>query len=169
MKIMEDILDNSEIENKGGLPMFLKVLCILTFVGTGIGIIMSLYNILMFDASIKTLELQRDLFAKNPMGDMSSIVQATKDYGMFSYLMSLLGNIICLVGALLMWKLKKIGFYSYLIGQIIPFIGSITMISHISDSGNNMVGTISNISIIIAGLFVAAFIIMYAVNYKHLK
>ncbi|MFN5417718.1 MAG: hypothetical protein ACK5B9_11725 [Flavobacteriia bacterium] len=166
---MEDILDNSENENKGGLPMFLKVLCILTFVGAGLGILGSLWSIFTFESSMKTLELQRDLFAKNPMGDMSSIVEVTRKYGMFSYLMNLLGNSLCLVGALLMWKLKKIGFFTYIPGHIFPFAGSVVMMSNMDGGTNNMMGAISSISLIIAAIFSIAFIIMYSVNYKHLK
>jgi hypothetical protein len=58
-----------------------------------------------------------------------------------------------------MWGLKKMGFYLYLIAQIlmliIPFIFLPTLVA--------MAGFIVGI------IFTAAFIIMYAVNLKHLS
>lgn len=42
-------------EEKKGIPTFLKVLCILTFVGAGFGIIGALYSMVMHDKFVPLL------------------------------------------------------------------------------------------------------------------
>ncbi|MGV3630386.1 MAG: hypothetical protein ACO1O6_04240 [Bacteroidota bacterium] len=165
---MENVLD---FEDKpSGLPVFLKVLCILTFVGAGLYSLVYLFNMINFESSIKQLEASQEILSStnNPFGDMSGLIAATKKWGMLSYILGFAGCILCLVGALMMWKLKKIGFYIYVAGQIIPFIGSFLMMSASSGSGEFM-GAVSTISVVFAILFSVAFIIMYGVNLKHLK
>lgn len=168
---MSETLDLEE-NQQSGLPVFLKVLCILTFVGTGLGIIGALYNIFAFDFTIKQLENQQEMLSSgfNPLGDMSGLIEATKKWGMISYFLTLAGNILCLIAALMMWKLKKIGFFIYIFGQILPMISAILISSSIKGGGGSgFMNMASSVGIIITGIFVTAFIIMYAVNFKHLK
>jgi hypothetical protein len=166
---MENVLDYENEQTKG-LPVFLKVLCILTFVGAGLYALASLYNMVAFESSIKQLEMSNEILSStdNPLGDMTGLIEATKKWGMLSYALGLTGCILCLVGALMMWKLKKTGFYIYVVGQIIPFIGSYLLMSA-NTGGNNFMGTVSTISIVMSVIFSAAFVVMYAFNLKHLK
>lgn len=167
---MSEILDYQE--NKvTGIPVFLKVLCILTFVGAGLGILGSIYNIFAFETSLKQLENTQRVFSegKNPFGSFNGIAEATRKYGMFSYTLNLIGSLICLFAAILMWKLKKAGFYIYTFGEILPFIGSILLVSSIQTTNSGFMGTMSTLGVVISGIFSTAFIIMYAANLKHLK
>ncbi len=166
---MEDILDYENQQTKG-LPVFLKVLCILTFVGAGLFGLMYIYNIISFESSIKQLEMSEKILSssKNPFGDLSGTIEATRQWGMLSYILALAGCVLCLVGALMMWKLKKIGFYTYVLGQIVPFIGSILMLNAMKGSSAFM-GAVSSFGVILSAIIALAFIVMYAFNFKHLK
>jgi hypothetical protein len=164
----DDVLD---YENRpAGLPVFLKVLCILTFVGAGLYTLVYLFNMINFENSIKQLEMSQKILSKDsPFGDMGGLVEATKEWGMLSYGLGLAGCLLCLAGALMMWKLKKIGFYIYVLGQIIPFIGSFLLMSAAGNQSSAFMGAVSTVSVVIAIIFSLAFIVMYAFNLKHLK
>ncbi|MCE3294928.1 MAG: hypothetical protein K0R65_642 [Crocinitomicaceae bacterium] len=165
---MDDVLDYQD--KPAGMPAFLKVLCILTFVGAGLYALIAIFNMINFQSSIAQLEASGEILssANSPFGDMSGLIAATKKWGMVSYALGLVGSLLCLTGALLMWKLKKIGFYIYVVGQIIPFIGSFLMMGAASGSGDFM-GTMATISLVFSIIFSVAFIVMYAFNLKHLK
>jgi hypothetical protein len=165
-----EILDLEEKQNNK-LPVFLKVLCILTYVGAGIGILSGIYGILTFNSSLQQMEQTQELFemSDNRMfGDMSEFLEVNRKWGFTVQIMAFVGNLLCLFGALYMWKLKKIGFYLYVPGQIIPLIGSFGLMGGLSASGGMFAG-IAVVASIIGALFPIAFIIMYAVNLKHLK
>jgi hypothetical protein len=93
--------------------------------------------------------------------DMGSAIDALIKYGQIDYIINAVCVIICLIGVLMMWKLKKTGFYIYVVGEIAPAIFSFALLG-----GFGALGTMA----MIAGLiFPIAFIIMYALNLKHLK
>jgi hypothetical protein len=159
-----DLIDIENSENKT-IPVFLKVLCILTFVGTGIGILSGIYSTLTYSSSLAQMNtLQNSPF----MGEMSEFIELNRKYGFIVQLMALFGNILCLVGALIMWKLKKYGFYMYVVGQIIPLIGSYGLMGGLSASGS-MFGSIAVFATIVGTMFPLAFVVMYALNLKHMK
>lgn len=168
---MEDILDSGDVQDTGKLPIFLKVLCILTFVGAGLGLLGGLYNMLMFDSVMKQLEQTQSILNDSPFGSFNGIIEATKKWGMLSYSLTTLGNALCIVGALMMWKLKKVGFFTYVVGELMPLVGSILLVNAMGDSGSGsgIFAFSGMIGVVIAGIFYLAFIIMYAVNLKHLK
>jgi hypothetical protein len=83
-----------------------------------------------------------------------------------SYVLNLVGSLLCLAGALFMWKLKKIGFYIYIVGQVLPIIGSFMTMNSIKLGAFAGFGIIASI---IGMMFPIAFIIMYGLNLKHMK
>lgn len=148
--------------------MFLKVLCILTFIGTGLGILGSLYNIFTFDMALESLENSKRIFRRVNMGSIDSQIVALKKWGMTSYLATLAGNLLCLLGALMMWRLKKNGFYVYVAGQVLPLIGSALFVSSIDTSEGTM-SSMVYVSFVFALIIAIAFGTMYTLNLKHLK
>lgn len=164
----EEILDLEKSQNNT-LPVFLKVLCILTYVGAGYGILAGIYGIIMFNSSLVQLEQTQELMAGNPMfGDMKEFLEVNKKYGFIVQIMGLVGNILCLFGAIYMWKLKKIGYYMYAPGQILPLIGSFGLMGGLT-AGGGMFASIAIVASVFGALFPIAFIIMYGVNLKHMK
>ena len=71
----------------------------------------------------------------------------------------ILGAVLCLIGAIMMWKQKKTGFYIYVVGEIVPPIISMVLV------GMGGMGALGVLGFIVP----IAFIIMYGVNLKHLS
>jgi hypothetical protein len=164
----QEILDLEQNQNNT-LPVFLKVLCILTFVGAGYGVLTGLFGMITFQSTGEELEQTRELMAGNPMvGDMTEFLELNQKYGFIVQVLAFVGNLMCLFGALLMWKLKKIGFFLYIPGQILPLIGTFGLMGGLSSASSFFAGLAVVISVLVA-IFPAAFIIMYGLNYKHLK
>lgn len=154
---------------------FLTVLCILTFIGSGFGIVGGLISMgtskvttAMMDQSKTTLD---SLTAS--MGEENKESQAalklmntfTKDFDAKKIRNNSIGqifaSIFCLLGALLMWKLKRNGFFLYLLGTIVgiavPFLvfGTDSLMGILTSSWTAFIGII--------------FCILYYLNYKELS
>jgi len=120
-------------------PAFLTVLCILTFVGKGLSLILFLIAIIAFGTISSFL------------GKIPLIGEGT---GVVYFILNFIICLAALYGAIQMWKLKKMGFYIYLaaivIGYILPmFFGFYTF---------GIFGLI----------LTALFPVLYGLNFKHL-
>lgn len=145
-------------------PTFLTVLCILTFVGSAIALLMSVYGYFtaersaaMFDTSMGNMQEADHL---GMIAQTQLATQKEAENALPILIIGIITSLLCLFGAMQMWKQLKRGFYIYCVGEIIApvsklFLGAGTMIE-LAGMG--------------LGLLVAmAFIIMYAVNLKHMK
>lgn len=165
MKEEIDLLDKEIVETGSpkDRPVFITVLCILTFCGAGIAIFSSLFSILTVGQLESTMNEMNDVFNDTNIGmDFGNSYRWMK----ISYFLNLIGSLLCLVGALFMWKLNKLGFYIYIVGQILPMIGSYMTINSVSMGVFAGLGVIVTI---IGMMFPIAFIIMYGLNLKHMK
>jgi len=140
---MSETLDNPAAAGKR--PTFLTVLCILSFIGAGISIILLLLGtVLAAGVSV----------AADAAADAGAEVTSTVG-SMWAYLsVAIVMVVISLIGVIQMWKLKKTGFYQYtgaaVVGMIVPlFFGM----------GFSVGGAIIPI----------AFIVMYGLNLKAMK
>ena len=125
-----------------GRPTFLTVLCILTFIGSGLSTLA--YLILLVAAGAAS-----GFLSSIPgMGDIGGL-------GSGYFLIILVLALASLYGAIMMWKLKKMGFYLYSGANVIAFIVPLVMAS----------ADFSYFGLIITVLF----IILYGLNLKHLK
>lgn len=152
-------------ENK--LPTALNVLTILTFIGSGIGLISSCYNFFAADKQVANMEdalTKMDKapeFMKNMINQETLEMTKTMAANKFPILIfGLVGIILCVMGALQMRKLKMQGYYLWLIGEILPVIASVIFIG---------VGIFKGIAGIFLVIFLLVFIILYTVQRKHLK
>lgn len=169
---MSDFLDLEIEETEKKLPAFLKVLCILTFVGAGLGILGAIYAMFMQGFTLRMLENSNGVYQSNPFlasFDNSAYISALKKWGQINNLLALLGSALCLFGALLMWKMKKNGFYLYVGGQILPFIGIYGLMGGLMPNSSGPLAGFAAVGQVIAIIFPLAFVIMYGVNFKHLK
>lgn len=156
-------------------PTFLKVLCILTFIGSGYGIINSVYTYFNADqiANMMTVhkgeiaediknkngkDKQSDTFMKKIMTDVSKV--STPESLRKTSIGNAVSSLICLFGALLMWKLRRAGFYLYILGTAIGIILPFFLL------GSNF---ITNLSAGIYSFIGILFIIFYAMNLKSMK
>ncbi|MDH4473635.1 MAG: hypothetical protein QE487_13580 [Fluviicola sp.] len=168
---MSDVLDQTYEQGPAKRPMFLKVLCILTFVSCGLSFISSIYGLLTVKQSEEAMKMVMNIQQNNDMPEIVSSMQEglskIMEWTTTSYYLALGNVVICLAGALLMWRLKKPGYFIYIFGQILPFISLVGMYSAVQDI------PILGFSMIIGGIFSAifaiAFIIMYGLNVKHMR
>lgn len=123
-------------------PVFLTIICIISFVGVGYSVIKAFLAIIRMFTSYRGSSM---IFSKFGFIQFSNIIFA----------------LLCLVGVLLMWKLKKSGFFIYLIGEVIPLILPLILIPQSIKYG--LIYSIGGF------LISAAFIVMYSLNLKHLK
>jgi len=159
----ETTLDGFEEQPKKR-PIFLTVICILTWVGSGIAFLSSLVG-----------------FFSNPNSDYNELANTPgteeliglmppyEEFVLWSNVSNGVGflvAIICIVGALLMFQLKKNGFFLYLAGCIISIVISFMAMSHLMPSGLAWAGYLAAA---LGAIISVAFIIMYAVNLKHMK
>ncbi|MCD4698467.1 MAG: hypothetical protein K8S16_19750 [Bacteroidales bacterium] len=101
--------NNLPTDNKGKRPDILTVLCILTFIGSGLAVFSNLFIYLSFD---EVAEILDDVEFDLP--EFKMILSGGKSFfmaGFFLYMVSL-------AGAIQMWKFRKIGFHLYTAAQI---------------------------------------------------
>jgi hypothetical protein len=94
-------------------PVLITVLLILTFIGSGMSAVSFLFVSLSYDEVMRIIE---DVYSDFPGVEL--LLSAKKSYftiGFFLYSISLMG-------AILMWKLKKAGFHFYTAAQIFLII-----------------------------------------------
>ncbi len=101
------------------LPLLLKVLLILTFIGSGMTMFSNLFLFGFFDqikAVVNSMGSSYN-FLGTPM-DLKPFFNVTPVF----YLTQGLLSGVSLLGAILMWDLKKVGFHVYTIAQILLLI-----------------------------------------------
>lgn len=165
-EISDEILEGDVRSSKNELPMFLNVLTILTFIGSGFGVNVSIYNFATIEQQIEQQKEDIQMLEKlvamdnNPfMG--ADMLESMKVMYENIYLIqgtALLVAIGCLIGAFMMRKLQKNGFYIYTAACVIGVAVPLAVI------GFGMMGMM----IVLGSVFSIAFIIMYGVNYKYM-
>jgi hypothetical protein len=97
--------EKAQVNNR---PTFLKVLCILTFISTGLGLLTSLLLPSVADALVELLKATPS-YNESEMAEAIGLIQAGGLYYFYTFM--LYG--ISLTGAIFMWRLKKSGFHLY--------------------------------------------------------
>ena len=148
-------------------PLFLTVLCIITFVGSIVGIIANARGYLNAKAEVENIATGK---AKTQLknifspGDTSSaeLVRIgnlnTENYKKFS-IGCIASYILCLVGSVLIFKLKRTGFYSFTLGTFF------CLLTHFLLFGDNFASMGISIVAAMAGL---VFVILYGMNLKYM-
>ncbi len=168
--------DDSIVKKKR--PTFLLVLFILTCAATGFGLIMGLINLTGFndiESQLRNASAGSNPFSDEVLGSMDiEGMQSAQD---FSTILSIVANILCFVGALIMFKMRKIGFLPYVLGQCVAIYGTyvglgildkMAVIMPVKAAADIMQIT-GVVTMVVMIIFAIAFIIMYGVNLKHLK
>lgn len=151
-------------------PVFLTVICILTFVGCGIYLISSLVGLFgNQEAQLRaSFELQKGNPATAPMAKaMLMKIPEFMKWSQISNYASLINVALCLTGSLMMWKLKKMGFIIYIAGEVVIIAASIGLYMVVKDVP--FMGMTMLITNVFTTLVLIAFIIMYGVNLKHMR
>lgn len=155
-------------------PTFLKVLCILTFINTGLSFFGPVFQLvkgpmtsreltsqkrLMADAGDKLRDLHQDYIADlydQLFATAAELNNVHYVYNTILLLMVLLG----LAAALLMWHRRKLGFHFYIIYSLFSSIGVYLFVSS---------GSYPLVFAITALIFSGLFIFMYSRNLRWMK
>lgn len=174
---MENYLSSLETPppSKPVRPTFLTVLCILTFIGSGLGIIQDIISYMnantnadiaqtvLQDAQDKLSEAEDSgtgakIAEKIFSGTSDMLVPANmRKIALFS----IVASIFTLLGGILMFQLKKTGFWIYVLGTIVGIVGPITIFGT-----GNLLSVFQTMGIAFIGVI---FVVLYALNLKHLK
>lgn len=146
-------------------PTFLTVLCILSFVGIAFSLIGGIMSYFTYSAMASSGNLFEGMggtggeqMGQAMSGAMDALGMDPGKMAMSSLVVALL-NIPILIGVLMMWKQKKMGFYIYtafeLIQAVVPFI-----------IVGGLAGGLSGVMYAVVGI---VFIILYGINLKHMS
>ena len=145
-------------------PEFLTVLCIISFVGIGSAIFGALISFLLNTSGNSMLFLhQNNSIFGNIIDNPDDYIKMQQING----IIALISALVCLAGVIMMWKLKKTGYFIYIIGEIVPPIAAVSL-SRQSGFGE-MFATFYSLGLVIGFIFPIAFIIMYGMNLKHMS
>lgn len=150
------------------LPGMLNVLTILTFIGCAFSYLSACYSFLTsndVDKQISKLNEEKEKVGDSGFGakmiDSSiEIIQKSHDNRYILLISGLVFTTLCLIGAMQMRKLKKTGFYYYLIGELAPFVLMAGLF------GSTFFGAIS---LLFVSLISVIFVILYSTQLKYLK
>ena len=146
---MEEQAQKEVSDNKPKRPIALTVLCILTFVGSGMNLFSSLMIAGFYDLFV---QIAQEFATKFELPGIELLMAATPLF----FLVSGLVYICSLTGAVFMFLLKKIGFHIYTIAQILLMIAPMYFL-HLPGPG------------IPELLFSGLFILLYSMNLKFMS
>lgn len=149
-------------------PTFLTVLCILTFIGSGWGLYGGISSYFTADTtsalSNQILDNAKDQAENEPNSSFASKILGSASAALSpqnlrkSAIINAISCLFTLFGGIMMWQLRKIGFYSYIAGIAIAVLAPPIllggMVGRMAAGGTAFIGVI--------------FIVLYAVNLKYL-
>jgi hypothetical protein len=154
---------------------FIKVLCILTFIGSSYGLLSGAYSYFTAEQTAKDTRKVANTFntnketvsnddkkgqaiAKNILNTMAE--SFTPENVRKLSISEMISALLCLSGAFLMWRINKKGYALYvagvLLGIVVPFLLF----------GNNIMGIVMSI---VSGFIGLVFCILYGVNLKDMR
>lgn len=164
---LDDFKFDAEQEQR---PTFLTVLIILTWISVATSVLSGVFSLINIGSSTDKLEQSMELFDSMPNESpvMENYIKDYKEFMLVSmekmYPLNLSNVIIYLIegfAALLMFNLKRIGFWIYLACQI----GLLVVVYSFFPSSNVM----TMISIVSSLIFSGIFVLLYGLNLKFLK
>ena len=149
---------------KPKLPGGLNVLTILTFIGCAWELYSNIKNFIGGKKALEEMEKAQEKLAEAPEWARKLAgpeVQEMMLQGLNNkvplLIIGLIAIALCFYGALQMRKLKKEGYYLWLVGEILPFIGSVIFVP-----------AFFNTIFIYFSFFPLLFIVLYTIQRKHL-
>lgn len=109
----QPILPDTESRKKR--PNLLTILCILTFIYSGLGAFSNLMVFLFFDASMK---FAAEMVRAFKLPGMDLFLNAKPIY----FAVTAMINALAVAGAIMMWQMRKLGFHIYTVSQILVIL-----------------------------------------------
>jgi len=172
-----------QITSPAKRPLFLTLLCICTYIGVPVTAILSFLALggiqsLITDYmnALNGLNNMQNMFlsggdVSNTMNEVTDATNGLAEKATMWMNISVIAFgvflLLCLIGAIMMWKLKRKGFFIYAIGELVPAITAFAfymMIPSYVPVPSEMV----NLLYVFIGTSVL-FTALYFLNLKHLK
>lgn len=169
----QHFLDKTDLKVQNERPTFLTVLCIITFVVSGLFALSSIYSAITYSkeaqiaASENTIEDLVEMSEQEGIGEgMDNIISAMEvfnqenlDNSAMIMTINVIGSLLSLLGAFLMYRLRKVGFHIYLSSKVLSLVPILFF-------------TLSVPVFLSYGIFLfftIAFVIMYSRNVKYMS
>jgi hypothetical protein len=176
---METTYENqpvSHMDAQPARPQFLSVLCILTWVCCSLIFISTIWGVIFQPSPEKQLEEIERIRTYSPEAadKMEEVFERQSSGGgqVMNTVLTLIALGLSAFGAYMMWQLKKTGFYLYVAGELIPYVGflfggteALSAAGSMSGMGDAFVGMAIGIMLV----FDVLFIVLYGLNLKHMK
>jgi hypothetical protein len=130
-------------------PLLLTILCILTYVGSGLNLLSSLLVFFFFS---EFQAVAPEILRSFNISGLDVILNATPAY----FLVSAIIYSLSVGGAWYMWNLRKMGFHLYTISQILLVIAPMFFLK---------ISGAAIPALIVPGIF----ILLYGINLKHMS
>ena len=160
---MPEEIYNSNVKNTRR-PVFLTILCVLTFIGSIAGIIINSKGFINAEEEVEKIASGK---AKTQLRNLFSSISNNTERVTISNLNvenyqkycigCIVSYILCLVGTVLMFKLKRTGFYSFTLGTFF------NLITHFLLFGDNFASMGLSILAALSGF---VFVILFGLNLK---
>lgn len=140
-------------------PTFLTVLCILSFIAAGFGIVGGL--LLSAGSAMVNSDTVQEAVSEsadpNAAANLEQLSSGMAEAGLSTsaILLGLAFTVIGLIGVIMMWKLKKTGFYVYTGASLLSILSPMFM------GGSIDFGFMTIVNIL--------FIVLYGMNLKHMS
>lgn len=149
-------------------PTLLTVMCVLTFIVSSLSTLSGIRTIVMADSisqatSERMAEIEDKMennsssFVKSIMGSVTAGLSPANLQK--SGAIKIIVGLLCLSGAVLMWRFKKNGFYIYIVGCAIEVLAPIILLG----------GLVGVIGVVSAAFFNAIACILYGLNLKEME
>jgi hypothetical protein len=155
---------NFDANIKTKLPTGLNVLTILTFIGCAWELYSNINNFIGGKKALEEMEKAQEKLAEAPAWarklagpEVQEMMLQSLNNKVPLLIIGLIAVTLCFYGALQMRKLKKEGYILWLVGEILPFIGSAIFIP-----------ALFNTMFIYFSIFPLLFIVLYTIQRKHL-
>ena len=166
---MTDMNQNTGMPgDKPTIPSGLNILTILTFIGSGLGLLSSLYNFANAKSGLDKMEeaINSPNYESMPALAKKFLSPEALEVARKSYenripitLIGLIGIALCVYGAMQMRKRKMQGYYLYVIGELVPFLATIIFVG---------MGALTGFIGIIIVCITLLFVLLYTAQRKHL-
>ena len=157
-------------------PQFLSVLCILTWICSGLIFLSTMWSVVFQPSQEEMYQRIEEIRKVSPDGadrmEAAYENQTPLSKGISTGL-SLIGLGLTVLGTVQMWQLKRGGFKFYIAGELLPYLAFFATgtegLQAMGAMGGMSAGAIASIAITVMLIFDGIFIAMYAANLKHMN
>ncbi len=147
-----------------GRPVFLTILCVLSFLGVALSLVWN--GISYVGMTIGTAVMQESQVVGNLEEATENVplagISIREVFGFLEHvpafaLVNVFAALIVLAGVILMWNLRKAGYYIYIVGELLPLIALVAL-----------GGVLGSFFAATSSVFALLFIVLYGLNLKYM-